>query len=425
MKKITLFLLIFCICLSTGSLFGCKNNSSSVTGDGSGYWDNFPSSGGDSQNSTNNNVAQQVSVQYYYCGEFKDGYAITLYKRSGEFYGAIIDTSGKIIYEAPSEDADEWKHFGNGRFLVWNDGENSSRIFSIIDSDGKTVTSFENGEFDEVIVSGNGVVVVYKKATKGVSIDHQYGTIDRNGNWNQTLTSGEKKYNNWYGTPEYLDEGMFYIGNYMLYNSNTGFTYFLDEIDWASKKGDIKFRNGIAYTKTKDEQCVLLKTDGTFLETDEFWLSSGGMIAKQIGGYVQISDPSTNKIVNTNFMADNVYDVICYQDGNILLKLKGYDENRLVYFFTMLDSNGKQFFDPVQCVDSVHFYSNGLITYNKDYTYAGVVDIMSGKILFDGVKQFEFCGGFYNGIAPMNVPGAYDSNYINTKGEYVLQTLTK
>ena len=388
---------------------------------------------------------------------FVDGVSKISYEVNNVEYSGIVNGEGQIIYLT-----DKSVHFdfiGKGATIVREqDKETYSFVpVCIVNDNGETVATFDKGV--EIVAYGDGLALIYQRKDNVAAIEHLYGIMDYTGKWIQPMTdmgTGSPYEEEHY----YAGDGIFaivawngyYHNDYVFWNSNSGNMFYLSGLESTPKfKNEVAFVYGTYYSKiinpldmsnlNTDEQGVetpeyfLLYSNGTFKEFDmkkkEFKGSSNGYIyytVEENENAIYIVDASSS---NLNTVTYNKYPVhminsIDFVDDYGLVTIHGANGN---LYFTLIDKNGKQQFEPIETRSYTHWsgthsilYSeNTVIFKNADEKYC--IANASGDVIVTDHSKIE---AFSNGVAAARI-GDSDSVwiYIDKNNEQVMQTVKK
>ena len=380
----------------------------------------------DSQKNTNKtNNASQISytLSYYSRASFSDNRAVIEYENeTGKEYTALIDINGKILYN--SENASPYVYYspqmdalfpGIACIVLYEQNSGSIDTYQIINKSGKIIASSKDGKFDKVLAYGDGLALVYKDKSDVNGTHNYYGIIDSSGAWKQPLkeitTSTEAIY---------VGCGMFQfkrnVGKNILYNANTG--------KYTAIKGDtnynyfvtMNFINDIAYYRN-DNNIFSIKTNFETQKMDDYERIIGDCILKRNQNHLSFYCPAVNKVIELEQYEPHQLSSLETSDDYIFLKLHGKDGYD---YFTTLDGNGRELFEPIRYDGNNVAFSDDLIAFRKDSQY-NIIDLQ-GKLISENLN-YDSIHAFNNGIAVATIGN--DVYYINSKGKKVLTTLHK
>ncbi len=342
MKKISAFVFaLFFILMQGMCLFSCEN--------GEGADSTFEES-----------ERKQPSITVQHIQSFHDTTTPITFTMDGQEYYGIVNTQGEIVYYRSGRFI--WNSIGNGAGYIDIDG-----IYTLINAEGKEVIIGADGEFDKIIGSGGGMILVYKNTSTISAKEHSYGVIDSDGNWISSLKPLEK------GAElppksefRYMGEGVFGDGS-VLYNSKNHEAFRLVKCEIINDM----FIDGCVYVKANNRYIepilyyfqgglapqkmpayFAFSSDGTYTTLNEAELNKhvnqDTIFISDRGKYLQITS-NGGEIVATyeNFPSHQIEneDYQSFED-KILILIKGMDEK---YYFTVINTKGEQQFEPIEC----------------------------------------------------------------------------
>ena len=403
---------------------------------------------------------RELNVRLEYCGDFHDGYAFVAYTQNGIDYGAIINTDGIVIYKTYAFDStveNYWFHIGGGYFAIerCKDSDDYTRVWEIVDPNGDITATSLNGEFDEIVGTGDGNVLVLKNEHTVTEKKYLYGLIDRNGKKVSEYTSFPIDCGHSF---KYLGDGIF--AHWVEINYSDLFVYSSEDsiitcIRGVSGHCEYKLVNGLIHMhgsyiydkttgrwQTLPNGIIALKGNGvyeTIIDNAACSISEGKMV-DMTGDYLKIFDPSNNStIIYTNYITKYIVRAECHGEYSII-----FLHNSGISFFTVIDSAGKQMFEPIECYSANAIDNSGsqnFIFANEKIIYhvsgsadmgqirtCAIIDVCDGSEVFSADLKYDIRGyseGFIRACVANYVNYRDYSYYIylNESGEQVLGTL--
>lgn len=362
----------------------------------------------DSYPSKDENKGEQTStLNLTRAADFKNGYAWV--ESSGGSH-SLINTKGKTIYTSAS--CYKYHDMSNDACFVQEKIDEDKYVYKIIDKNGQVVASSADGEFDEILASGDNLFLVYKYEGSIDSSRDLYGTINEKGKFVNKLRECPFTYSRYLsakyiGAKSFLLVGFNQSSIYMsscdkfFENSNSEYAakgagddlYILDNHGIKAEGSEKEYR----YNEFSDDgyKYVVIRSDGKIEKAPEFdyivngFLINGLFAAEESGKKtVTFNNPKTGKTFA--FSKYNISDVGS-ADNNLLVSIKGEDEK---YYYTVLDGNGNMLFEPISGTNA--YAGDGKITLLKDDDYS-VLDY-SGNVIID-IGKYSYIGTFNDGIA--------------------------
>ncbi len=372
----------------------------------------------------NISINEKPSIKINKTGNFSDGVAwITYNDEIGTEQLALIDTSGKILYKETNKCVSLPSEMHGVSYM--NDKENN---YKLITKEGNIVANSQDGAFDSVLAYGDGLALVYKFSGPKDS-KHLYGVIDNNGQLILDYMEFSKK-----TIAEYMGCGIFAIELsdrtlWAIVNCNTGSHIFIGTKYLSSLP---KFVNNSAYftpnyyifenpfdsllQATQMSYCRL-DTNFNISTTSEFQYSSNSLLVTFDGGYgnpISIINPKTNNKYTLDYNTTQLISLE-YVDNLGLLKIKAADNNT---YFTLLDTQGKEQFDPIVYNGTVN-YADKKVVYKINEIY-NIIDI-KGNVLSENL-EYTTINEFSEDIA-VAITTFDEYCFINSKGKKVLQDI--
>ena len=360
----------------------------------------------DSYPSNDENKGEQISeLNLTRVADFKNGYAWV--ESSGGSY-SLINTKGKAIYT--SESCYKYYDMSNDACFVQEKIDEEKYVYKIIDKNGQTVASSADGEFDEILASGDNLFLVHKYEGSIDSSRDLYGTINEKGKFVNKLRECPFMYSQ-YLSAKYIGAKSFLLGessffyNSSIYmsscdkffeNSNHEYAaegagddlYILDNRGIKAEGSEKEYR----YSEFGDDgyKYVVIRSDGKIEKAPEFNRIVNGLLVAEESGKkaVTFNNPKTGKTFA--FSKYYISDVKA-ADDNLLVSIKGDDGKN---YYTVLDGNGNMLFEPILGTSATA--GDGKITLLKDDDYL-VLDY-SGNVIID-IGKYSYIGTFNDGIA--------------------------
>lgn len=407
-----------------------------------------------------NNANENLTLSIKDAGTFSSGCAWIEYNKDDTVYTGLIDKTGKLLFNKEKTTTIE-KYCaidnGLGYFFVYPDK------YTLINAEGEVLSSSENGNFDAILAHGDGKALVYKKVSGITTIQHMYGIIAANGNWEYPLTDwGIEPYD--FSTTSipkygfYANEGMFVVrikhtmgfdDALIVFNSNTFEKFFLYEISTSTlAKCDFVFKNGftvIGDAGNSHDRCYIsstyiaegvntasynipdnvtilpenfmLYTNGKFKEIDEFDKCVNNITMKRENNVWKIHNHNSNKSFEiSDYSADNVN--LKFTENFCLMTINGADEK---HYFTLIDfDSGNKYFEPI-CYTNVSCSLESVFYRNKDSSNSYKIIDLKGEVIADLI-QYEKIGVFNEGLASAQTENG-NFYYIDTKGNTVITNI--
>ena len=415
-------------------------------------------------NNNSNNTTNKNTVKLTSCNTFVDGIAEISYTEEDTKYFGIINEQGKIIYATNKKS--NFTPIGKGSAIVslFNEEEIKYDIAYIIDINGNIVKTFENDA--QLLAYGDGLALIYQTKSSITEFERLYEVFDHSGN---TLSVTKMNYypqTSWGEDPHYyMGNGVFAImvkcwagtggDDFVFLNGNTGETFFISRLNRKLEQ----FTNGTTfvygsdgwseiitpYDKSENNNGVeapeyyLLHDDGTYEEYNmngkTFLGYSSGFLWYTVDGdendlYIEDITTSSRNIITYNEYRPSRISSISFKEKYGLLTIVGADSK---LYFTLIDKNGKQQFEPIETTGYTNLwfgydfsYSNEAIVFeNADKKYC-IAD-EKGNII---VTDYTYISEFSNDIALACIgEHRYDPNaeffYINKSGEKIVTSITK
>jgi len=393
--------------------------------------------------------------------EFVDDIACVFYTENGVNFVGLINRDGEIFYSFDeSLGVSGYTFIGNGATaLTRYDNNGESELVYIVDKNGNVTKQFEEGM--RLVAHGDGLALIYQRKDTIAAIEHLYGIIDSTGNWIQPLVD-MGTYNN--EEHYYAGSGVFaiavwtwyYNNDYVFWNAIDGNMFYVNNLE-----KQLAFEDGVAFVYptpyTENVQIISPFDIANLNEEKEgaeapayFWLySSGQFKAEDLDGkdfigysngymyytledvespiYVTSLDQST--VTYTDYPASMLHSIE-FVGEHALVTIHGANGN---LYFTLIDKNGNQQFEPIETESynswqGTHsiVYSDGIVIFKnveKKYCIANTL----GDVI---VTDYAYIGGFTDGIARACIgESEWDSDavwiYINKNNEQVMQTIKR
>ncbi len=136
--------------------------------------------------------------------------------------------------------------------------------------------------------------------------------------------------------------------------------------------------------------------DGTYQEIPEFFYGNGQILVGKTEDeeYYRIYDMANNTTADyRDFPAESV-EIFGFSDTDTVVHIQGADGND---YYTVIDRNGKQRFEPVQCRTYISMGGSGLIITSGSNNEHMVMDLQ-GNILVPVSAGYTFVCGSSNGL---------------------------
>ncbi|MGN0244236.1 MAG: hypothetical protein ACI4CT_09280 [Lachnospiraceae bacterium] len=316
----------------------------------------------------------QVSKEYHTIGSFKENKMWLRYDEGEASYIMCVDNTGRALFQFDSTEVTSWTDFSNGFAYITYNGN-----FSVIDSNGAILSSYNEDEYGTVRAYGDGYIFVEKYVSNFDTAFWNYTIYDQNG---KVIYSFKLTNNDQIKTINYCGEGVFglEIGN------STEF-YCIKTEKFVPLEGNItaEFDNGIAlvgidYTDSNADayraRLVFLTSEGKVSYVPVYsswgWNWVGETFVKESNCILYWPSYSSDSVlVNYNtkmkkfYMLDEYYtekinwDLIpekyVYNSGVIAVPLIGSDNEEYVM---VLDKKMKKIMEPIKC-ESFEYYTDG------------------------------------------------------------------
>lgn len=389
--------------------------------------------------SGNDSNQSEANIGVIEANSIFDGNGTIKFNMNNKTYTGIINAKGEIIYYSENSNI-KWTSIGNGAGFITTSDDNDNKTYTLFNSDGQKTITVDNTVFDSIIGYGNGLILVYKNTSTITTEEHSYGVLDCNGNWAKPLTAGTKlpEPDGYYWDPyNYIGDGVFssynyYNDDYILFNSNTNKSYLVENCRIYSDC----FSNGVIYghrsyyksyisdysdrSKSKSlPSYFAIHADGTFEEVPAFTYAHGNLLISKESEYMSVLDKATNiKNEYTNFPSEMIYSVEFEGDYGLVV-LNGADGKK---YFTVIDKECNQKFDPISCKYTLISISDGRIVYKNSDNICEVIDV-NGNVIVSKTQGFTNITDYYDGIArATNDSGEY---FIGLDGKPLIITLKK
>lgn len=366
---------------------------------------------------------------------FVDGIAKITYERENQEFWGLININGDVIYTQEGS-WNRWNHIGNGVGWISKYDDNTETYeYQIINSQGEVVASSANGEFDQIICAENGLVWVYKYQSGINGAKAFYGVMDGNGEWVAPMTQSDIFYSSGFlDTEAYmLGEDYFvydYYGgwrdNYIVYNYKTGNTYKIENGQIKGAIDDLIYGCGgeISYDEEDYEflfDYYRLKPDGTIEELSEFTSVMGDWLVldqNSSSSNVVLRNVKTKEVFEyTAYASDRVLEIVSVE-GGFLVQIQGLDGNK---YFTLLDKDGNQRFEPIKYYEDVFFDEEGLLVYRTGREMKYAVVNVQGEVVVPESAGYCYISTFSDGLAVAQIEETEKWVIIDAKGNVVVE----
>lgn len=346
------------------------------------------------------------------------------FKKGDTIYCGIANEKGEIFYYTEDYSNSESENFIDFTPISENAGYLCESIedkttYTIINTAGEKKV-FTEDDFDKILGQGGGYILVYKNTGNISKLEHSYGLINSDGEWEIALTPGTKIPDN--KSYKYFGEKVFVYYDYYGYNNhyvvfdcskNTtiGFdcctiknTAIVDgkfivnsgggwSSNYCTPYGD-STENGLS------SGSYLFSTDGSYKEINEIKYSFDKIAIYEESGYIQIWNLKNNSVAQYNDFPASSITGISFIDGYGLLAIRGLDGN---FYFTVIDENGKQQFEPkiCECNTKDIIFNGDRTIYKTKNGYYEMID-NNGNLIISESKlctSLTFSGSTVNGIS--------------------------
>ena len=399
-------------------------------------------------------------------GNFFDDVACIFYTENEIKYVGLINRNGEIFYSYDeSLGVSNYKIIGDGKTALtkYVDYGNEELLY-IVDEKGNVTERFEEGL--RLLAYGDGLTLVYQRKETITEVKHLYGVLNSSGEWLHPLTDlGYYPQSGWDYTHYYVGDGVFAImvrcwaGNggddFIFLNSDTGTTFYISRL----RNQLCQFSNGITfvygaqdwsdivnpYYKGTESEGVdapayyLLYNDGRYeeycMDGKNFKGYSNGYLWYTVDGdesnvYIEdITSSNKNTFTYSEYPASMV-ESIEFNGAYALMTIRGANGN---LYFTLIDKNGNQQFEPIETTSYssfsgthwVVFSDEKIIFENTDKKYC--IANKKGEVI---VTDYAYIGAFTNNIAVACIgESQYDKDalwiYINENNKQVMKTVKK
>lgn len=376
------------------------------------------------------NVKEYTRFDIVERGDYHGGISQIEYLRNGVPQYGLIDTEGRILHS--SDDVILGQSMGNGCVIFLEDNiSTQNKTCTILHPDGKRIDPAI--AIDAIFASGDGYSLVYQQKNRITHMEHLYGIINTDGEFILPMTDivDPKEY-----TFSYGGDGVFFAEKRV--SEETSGIVFFDAKDGSCYRIDGEniiqgeFANGVSYGRN-GARITYYGEKGSRSLPASYRLGHGGVITAVdeigdviAGGAVRIRNGyyefvcGDKSFVYEGYPAKYVSDFKFFGEY-VLVLLNGIEEQQ---FFTVIDSNGKERFDPIAYVEDARI-SDGAVVYKiqteQENTGCYLAVDFDGKPLWEGEIRFDFIGDFSDGIA--KIIYGEKSFYINLKGEKILLEL--
>lgn len=354
------------------------------------------------------------------------------FKIADKKYCGIANVNGEIIFYTDQYTVyqglggqDVWKGVDytpmsetSGCVCQSLDGKN---VYTIINTDGSK-KEFSDEDFDMILGAGGGYLFVYKNTGSISKEEHSYGLINSNGDWENKLTPGDKIE---------LQSNYVYAGEKVFIYSGYRFDYYAIVFDFARNKtmgfydcsvlSDCVNNNKFIVGKTgwsasvsipfgsekeeklKDNASYMFCTDGTYQEIQKITAASGKIAVYEDSGVYHILDTETKHTTKFDaYPASSIVNCQC-ADNCAFFTIRGEDGN---FYFTIVDSAGKQLFEPRHCISVNEIVFTGdRIIYKTKSGFFEMSDNSGNIIIPENLKcsSLTIKGSAVVGIADRNM----------------------
>ncbi len=313
------------------------------------------------------------------------------FNKEDTIYYGIADEEGKIFYYT-----DDYSSSASAPYIKFiSISENAGYLcesiegkttYTIINTAGEKKKVFTEDDFDQILGEGGGYILVYKNTGNISKEEHSYGLINSDGEWEIALTPGTKIPND--KSYKYFGEKVFvyhdYYSNsdhYVVFDCNKNITigfndcfimstaivdgkFIVNRTGWNSNYCTPydRYAPSLSENELPSESC-LFSVDGSHEEIAEIKYAFDKIAIYEESGYIHIWNLKNNSIAQYNdFPASSIAD-ISFVDEYGLLIIRGLDGN---LYFTVIDENGEQQFDPKICECYTENIDNQYIRFNGD-----------------------------------------------------------
>ena len=317
------------------------------------------------------------------------------FKMNDKTYSGVINSKGEIIYYSEKKYIN-WTSIGNGAGFITTYTDDDKKIYTLFNENGHKTITVDGDVFDTIIGYGDGLILVYKNTSTITTEEHPDA-------WN-------------WDAFEYVGEGVFmsynhygYNDHYILYNSNTNKSYFIDSCyiysnafcngviygkntGWGFHSGSISdYTNQSEYTYMPSY--FALRADGTVEEVAEFTKAFDNLLINTKGQYMRVLDKTNNIEKEYTVFSSEMISSVQFDGDFGLVMLNGADGKT---YFTVIDKECNQKVAPVVCSNAA--ISDGRIVYKNSDNIYEVIDV-NGSAIVSKNQGFTYISNYSGGIA--------------------------
>ena len=390
---------------------------------------------------------------------FVDGIAKITYEQDGQEFWGLINTAGEIVYEREGK-WNGWTHIGNGvGYISEYNAEDDTLHYQIINTQGEVIATSKELGFDDIIhnknyewgIDGHTWVYKYQSGINGAKT--LYNCVDSKGEFVGEWIDLQIVYNygnnteitfvnanviiverGWDMAVLNLDtNSVLWLRDTEILGVHNGNIYGIGGAYYASKEGASKRENGMkfpAYYCIKPDGTIEDIFDETWEDVFKYGIFTEGKLIHGHDRYmipdadaVYIYDLETRNVGKyTDYSTDMVEGIDFFGDYGVV-EIHGLDYN---FYFTLIDENGKQQFEPIIYYDSIAL-NEGMIVYrtkfdgsdSKGHRYA--VANTQGEVVVPESAGYCYISAFSDGLAVAQIGETEEWVIIDTQGDVVVE----
>lgn len=328
--------------------------------------------------------AMVIPFQYAQASDFSDGFALVKVRSGFDWEWNVIDTAGKTVSSFSDRDYDLWKNLGEGRWFLSRRSEDGINLAVLVDREGNELAVFQG---DGGQVPG---IYPFSEGLARIDVGGKSGFIDTLGNEAISLKydsvndfSGglARVYLN--GKQGVIDRAGQEVVPATYENVKIHDKYieaFPSKIECLcySRDGEIMgdcviYQDGL-FEIERDGKWGLIDENGAEVlpfQYDAIRIDEDGLIAAEQGDQYHLLNRNGQEICSANYISQ--------PDNGLRLVREGIDVNgALKYRYSMIDQAGKVVIPPESLpYDSISQLGNGLLLFipNLRNYYAGILAI--------------------------------------------------
>jgi len=373
------------------------------------------------------NVKDYVKIVVTERSDFCNDVSLVAFTKNGQERRGVINRDGVIIYSQSKSDNNTINLMGHGYCFA----KDETGSF-VVDKNGETVKV--NVDYDKVLASGGGGVLLYKTKNSITHIERLFGVLDCYGEMAVPFVD-IPQFDEAFSY-SYDGEGVFIARNgefgtattIGFFDSNSGSVYKIDGervlhggfecgMSYGTRGSTITYYGNGKVAELPDYYRIT--TSGTVGDCDAIVdVLNGGALGMN-GGYYRVIK-SDRVFTYDSYGLEYIEEITCYGEYT-LVRLSGVNN---VSFFTVLDGYGKEMFEPVPYVDDVRISDKAVVykvgTGNDGSDVYEAVNY-GGGILISKEQGFSFIGDFSDGISTAVYNGR--TYYVDLNGAIVLKDL--